>query len=51
VRPWCCVLRATVVLQAAWVRSNALWQDLHFKSTFLPFVSHVCCNDLHNTKC
>jgi hypothetical protein len=70
----CCVLRATVVLQAAcdsgaagyvrpWcyrlrgcvrthqVRSNALWQDLHFKSTFLPFVSHVCCNDLQNTKC
>jgi hypothetical protein len=32
------------------VRSNALWQDLHFKSTFLPFAHHVCCNDLHNTK-
>jgi hypothetical protein len=23
VRPWCCMLRATVVLLAAWVRSNA----------------------------
>jgi hypothetical protein len=23
VRPWCCMLRATVVLLATWVRSNA----------------------------
>jgi hypothetical protein len=51
------VLRATVAsacdrecVRTHQVRSNALWQDFHFKSTFLPFASHVCCNDLHNTK-